>query len=125
MDFNNYNEGGTLREIIGQYFKDFGVYPDEVLADRIYHNRENRRFCEEKCIKFIGKKLGRKSGNVEKVREQERAEYRAMCDRIEIEGSFGRGKRKFGLNLIKMKRKETTMTHVSLIALMLNLCRHC
>ncbi len=48
-----------------------------------------------------------------------------MCDRIEIEGSFRCGKRRFGLNLIKMALKETTKTHVSLIALMLNLCHSC
>ena len=78
-------------------------------------------YCKEHEIKFVGKKLGRKSGNEQRAREQRKEEYRAMCDRIEIEGCFGRGKRKFGLDKIKMKLKSTTMTHVALIAMIMNL----
>lgn len=121
MSFDNYNEGDTLIEIIGNYYKDFNLYPTEVLADQIYHNKKNMDYCKEHEIKFVGKKLGRKSGNEQRAREQRKEEYRAMCDRIEIEGCFGRGKRKFGLDKIKMKLKSTTMTHVALIAMIMNL----
>ena len=121
MSFDNYNEGDTLIEIIENYHKDFNVYPTEVLADQIYHNKKNRDYCKKHEIKFVGKKLGRKIRNEQKAREQRKEEYRAMCDRIEIEGCFGRGKRKFGLNKIKMKLKSTTMTHVALIAMIMNL----
>lgn len=121
MSFDNYNEGDTLIEIIENYYRDFKAYPVEVLADQIYHNKMNRDYCKKHLIKFIGKKLGRKTRNEQKAREQRKEEYKAMCDRIEIEGCFGRGKRKFGLNRIKMKLKSTTMTHVALIALIMNL----
>ncbi|MBQ8012864.1 MAG: transposase [Treponema sp.] len=121
MSFDNYNEGDTLIEIIENYYRDFSVYPAEVLADQIYHNKKNRDYCKGDGIKFIGKRLGRKTVNVQKARELQKEVYRAMCDRIEIEGCFGRGKRKFGLNRIKMKLKSTTMTHVALIAMVMNL----
>ncbi len=41
---------------------------------------------EEHEIKFIGKKLGRKTVNEQKALEQRKDEYRAMGDRIEIGG---------------------------------------
>ena len=66
MSFDNYNEGDTLIEIIKNYHKDFNVYPSEVLADQIYHNKTNRNYCKEHEIKFVGKKLGRKTKNEQK-----------------------------------------------------------
>ena len=68
MSFDNYNEGDTLIEIIKNYHKDFNVYPAEVLADQIYHNKANRNYCKEHEIKFVGKKLGRKTGDEQKAR---------------------------------------------------------
>lgn len=118
--FDNYNEGKTLEEIAEQYKTYFGFYPEEILGDKIYHNKENREFCEKHHIRFVGQKLGRPPKNEEKLKKQRKDEYKAMCKRIEIEGRFGVGKRKYGLDLIKMKKKNSTMTIISLIAMILN-----
>ena len=120
QSFDNYNEGTTLKNLIEQFYEKFNFYPEEILADKIYHNRENKKLCKSFGIKFIGKPLGRRPKDAKKQKELAKEEYRAQCDRAEIEGRFGVGKRKFGLNLIKMKKKETTKTMVSLIAMALN-----
>lgn len=68
LGWDNYNEGTTLRESIEKHKERFGFYPEAVLADQIYRNRENRAFCKEKGIRISGPQLGRRSK--EKAHEQ-------------------------------------------------------
>jgi IS5 family transposase len=41
-----------------------GKYPERVLADKIYRNRENLRCCKEHHIDISGPALGRPKGHV-------------------------------------------------------------
>ena len=41
------------------YKQRHGQYPEKLLADPLYGNRENRKFLKEKGIRFAGKPLGR------------------------------------------------------------------
>lgn len=43
LSWDAFNEGTYLMDYIGQYKERHGFYPKEVLADKIYCNRENRK----------------------------------------------------------------------------------
>jgi transposase, IS5 family len=47
-------------EQVEKYKKLHGYYPEVVLTDQIYLNRENRKFLKENNIRHTGKPLGRK-----------------------------------------------------------------
>ena len=121
LSFDSYNEGTTLIDSVERYKKRFGCYPEAVLADQIYRNRENLRFCKEHGIKLSGPKLGRP-----KVRDLKKHKQIAMQDaseRNQVEGKFGEGKRRYGLNLIRTKRKDTSETTISMQLLIMNIER--
>ncbi len=61
LKWDNFNEGTTLKESVEAYKARYGCYPKEVLADKIYRNRENIRYCQEHGIRISGSKLGRKN----------------------------------------------------------------
>lgn len=54
LSWENYNEEGDLIGQIETYRQRFGVYPESVLADQIYRNRENRGYCKSKGIRLSG-----------------------------------------------------------------------
>jgi len=60
LDFDSYNEGIMLQEAVEQYFRRFGCYPEAVLADSIFRNRENLAWLKLRSIRMRGSKLGRK-----------------------------------------------------------------
>ena len=45
--------------MIEKYKDRFGYYPGSVHADRIYRNRNNMRYCQERGIRLSGPKLVR------------------------------------------------------------------
>src|SRR5699024_132724 len=90
LDWDNYNEGTTLQESAEKYKQCFGHYPEAILADQIYRNRENRRFCKENGIRLSGPALGRTSK--EKAKKPKRFTKLDAAGRNAIEGKFGEGK---------------------------------
>lgn len=46
LDWENYNEGITLKESVENYYNRFGFYLEAILADKIYRNRENLAYCK-------------------------------------------------------------------------------
>ena len=44
--FDAYNEGLYLQDAVERYKERTGRYPERVLADTIYRNHENRRYCK-------------------------------------------------------------------------------
>ena len=42
QDWNSFNEGTCLKQSVENYLERFKCYPEKVLADKIYCNRENR-----------------------------------------------------------------------------------
>jgi hypothetical protein len=48
LSWDAFNEGSHLEAYIEQYRRRFGFYPAEVLADKIYCTRENRRLLKGK-----------------------------------------------------------------------------
>ena len=119
LSWDNYNESGDLKNQIEKYFKNMGYYPASVHADKIYRTRENRRYCKEKGIRLSGPPLGRPPKNISIETKRQAAEDERI--RSAIEGKFGQGKRRFNLDLVKMKRSDTSETAIAISFLVINL----
>ena len=59
LSWEAYNEGTRLMATIDRFKNRFGMYPAEVLVDKIYCTRENRRQLKELGIRLRAKPLGR------------------------------------------------------------------
>jgi transposase, IS5 family len=122
MSWDNFNEGTTLIAAVEMYKTRFGYYPQEILADQIYRNRENIAFCNTNGIRLSGPKLGRPSKEDNQT-EQKRQTYQDSCDRNAIEGKFGEGKRRYGLGRIRARLAQTSESMIILQLLVMNLER--
>lgn len=122
QSFDRFNEGVTLIASAKKYKARFGHYPERILADTIYRNRENRRLCKEHGIRLSGPRLGRpKANEVEANREQA---YQDSCDRNVVQSRNGIAKRRYGLDRILAYLAETAKTVAALIVLAMN-AAHC
>ena len=115
LSWDAFNEGSHLMDYVYQYKSRHGYFPKEVLADKIYCTRENRKQLKEHSIVLIAKPLGRPKA----VPEQ----HVSPGERNEIEGKFGQGKRAYGMDKIRAKLKQTSETWVAMIVLVLNLVK--
>jgi hypothetical protein len=105
QSWNNFAEGTTLKASVEKYKERHGAYPEAILADKTYRNRENISFCKERGIRLSGPRLGRpKASELEADREQA---YKDSCDRNVVEGRIGVGKRRYGLDLIYARLEQT------------------
>jgi len=115
FSWDAFNEGTRLMSTVKKYRQRFGYWPEEVLADKIYCNRENRAQLKLLGIKLRAKPLGRpKAVDVEHVRPGERNP---------IEGTFGQAKTAYGLNRIKARLAQTSESWIATIILVLNLVK--
>jgi hypothetical protein len=121
LDFNSFNEGIGLRQSLERYKERFGSYPASVIADKIYRNRANHLLCKSLGIRISGPRLGRPPTDECEHRNQKHLERLDSKIRNIVEGRFGTGKRKYGLDRVYAKRPETTATVITLNLLVLNL----
>ena len=119
--YEAYNESTHLVDAIEAYRRRTGVYPERVLADTIYRNRENRKYCQCRGIRMSGPRLGRPPADQGKAKAAKRAEREDMVDRIEVERRFSREKRCFGLDKVWEKKDDTVGSSVALGVLLDNL----
>ena len=115
LSWDAFNEGTRLMSTIEQYKQRFGYYPKQVLADKIYCNRENRRQLKELHIELRAKPLGRPKAVAEN--------HVSPGERNPIEGKFGQAKTAYGLNRIKARLKQTSESWIASIILVLNLVK--
>lgn len=101
--------------VVEQYKTRLGYYPQQVAADKIYCNRENRRRLKELGIELRAKPLGRPSAV--------KVEHVSPGERNPIEGKFGQAKNAYGMNLIKARLKSTSESWIATIVLVLNLVK--
>jgi hypothetical protein len=120
ISFDAYNESEVLTDVIEGYKQRTGHYPERILADKIYRNRNNLAYCKERNIRLSGPALGRprKDAVVDK-----KAEYRDNTDRVEVERAFSLAKGSYGLGLIRTKLEETTRGSIVLSILVMNINR--
>lgn len=115
LSWDAFNESGSLQASVGTYKRRFGYYPKEVIADKIYCTRQNRKWLKENNIKLRAKPLERPSSSGAlsiPVRPGERNP---------IEGKFGQAKTAYGMNRIKARLRQTSESWIASIVLVLNL----
>ena len=115
LSWDAYNEGGCLQTSVLNYKARFGFYPEEVLADKIYCNRENRQWLKERGIKLKAKPLGRPKA-VE-------PNHVSPGERNPVEAKFGQAKTAYGMNRIKARLQDTSESWIATIILVLNLVK--
>jgi len=93
LDWNAFNESGDLREAVERYKERYGFYPERILADKIYRNRENLQHCDKLNIRMNGPKLGRPPKDKRLYAEQKWLERQESGERNAVESKFGEGKR--------------------------------
>ena len=101
--------------------KAYGHYPQRVLADTIFRTRENLRYCKEHGIHLNGPKLGKPNADLAEHNRQKKLEWLESGERGEIERQFGVGKRRYTLDKIVMKLKETSEVAIYASVLFMNL----
>lgn len=120
LNWEAYNEGGDLKQQIENYKRQWGYYPERVLADQLYTTRENRRWMKELGIDSPCKALGRPPK--EAITPYQRRKTRKdRGQRNLIEGKFGQAKSGYGLNEIKAKKKDTSESWIGAIFFIMNL----
>lgn len=121
LSWEAYSEAGDLPMICERYRNRTGHYPEAVLADKLFRNRENLRYCAERGIRLSGPRLGRppKERNPELLK-QELADNSA---RNAIEGKFGQCKRRLGMSRVMAKRRDCSETVIAITILTANLIR--
>ncbi len=111
-----YNESTYLRQQVEAYYKRYGYYPEVVIGDRIYGSRENRRYLKSLGMRFSGKPLGRpvqeREENKKQLTEEKRRLQEEQRRRNRIEGSFGVGRRRYGLGRVRTRLASTSETAI-------------
>lgn len=123
LSWDNFNEGTTLQTSVETYRRHYGFYPEAVLADTLYRNRKNLNYCKLHHIRLSGPRLGRKPKDKQVQKTERQTDRRDFKGRIPIEGKFGEGKRRFGLNRIRTMLRESSETAIALKFLVMNLER--
>jgi len=118
--YDNFNEGIRLQQSVEKYKERYGYYPEAVLADKIYRNRDNLAYCKKNGIRLSGPPLGRPKKDPTAEEKQQTA--RDGSERNIIEGRFGTSKRRYGLDRIMAYLPETGMTEVSMKIFCMNVC---
>ena len=114
--WNPYNEGTTLIATVERYRKRTGCYPKKVFADKIYCTRANRKRLKELKVFLVAKPLGRPSKAME-------PSHIRPGDRNPIEGKFGQAKTAYGLNRVKARLADTSLSWIASIIMVLNLVK--
>jgi hypothetical protein len=120
ISWDPYNESRDLIEIAEGYRALYGFYPEAIMADKLYRNRENLEYCKSRNIHVSGPKLGRptKYSQAEKLQA-----FQDSGVRNTVEGKFGIGKIAYGLRCVMAKLQDTSQTVISLAFLAMNLVR--
>jgi hypothetical protein len=121
LSWDAFNETTTLIGTIEKYREREGVYPERILADKIYRTRETLAYCKKRGIRMSGPKLGRPPADKDAYREQCRLERSEAGERNAIEGEFGVGKRRYNLDRLTARLKESGEAEIHLIFLSMNL----
>ena len=118
LSWDAFHEGSHMESYVEKYRERFGFYPREVLADKIYCTRDNRRMLKSKGlgIHLKAKPLGRPSATAVSI-------HVSPGERNPIEGKFGQAKTGYGLNRIKARLKQTSESWIAGIILVLNLVK--
>ncbi len=113
----------TLWKAVAHYRERHGCYPERILADKLYCNRQTLAFCKEHGIRLSGPALGKPPKDQNLSRQAKKQEYQDSCDRNAVEGFFGTSKTVYGLSRVMAHLPETTRCVIGIALLFLNLTR--
>jgi len=119
ISWDNFNEALYLKQAVESYKLKNGYYPEAVLVDQIYRNHDNRAYCKKNGIRISGPRLGRPKKN--EVQGDKRQAYLDSCERNVVEGEFGTGKRRYGLNRIMAHLKNTSECVIAMLFFIMNM----
>jgi hypothetical protein len=120
ISWDAYNECGDLSMQAERYRERMGRYPAAILADKIYRTKANRAWCTERGIRLAGLAQGRPFADEARNRAARKQLRQDDRDRSEIEGKIGVGKRRYSLDLLMTKLRETSETTIGVIVLAIN-----
>ena len=124
LNWNAYNEQEDLIQAVEKYRNRFGCFPESVNADKIYWNRNNRKYLKSKGINLYGgTPLGRPAIKDQKSPDERRDHREKSNRRNWIEAKFGEGKRKYGLGLVMAKTARTSESWIAMVIFVMNLAR--
>ena len=123
LSFDAFNEATDFFSAVEGYRQEHGCYPQRILVDKIYRNRETISWCKAQGIQLTGPSLGRPAKNAERTKRAKKQEYQDICDRNIVEGEFGVGKRSYGLNRIMAHLQETSFCVIGIALLCMNLAK--
>lgn len=118
QSYDNFNEGTRLKQAAQRYRERTGHWPEAILADTIYRNRENRKFCQEKGIRLSGPRLGRP--RKDEAKGDKAQAYRDSVERSIVESRHGIAKRRYGLDRIMAYLAVTGLTEAAMQILVMN-----
>jgi len=116
IEWDAYNEASDLKEQVENYKTTYGVYPEIVLADKKYGTKDNRAYMKAHNITYGGTPLGRPKNNEKKQLPKE-----IINQRNYVEGTFGTGKRSYGLDCVKARSNKTSQSWIAAIFFVMNL----
>lgn len=105
FNFTAFSEGQDFAETLDHYYDLHGHYPDEVLADTLYRNRENLKLCKDLGIRICGPKLGRHPKHVDAAKRREDTDAENRRGTIERRFAFMKGT--LGLDLVNTRTAES------------------
>ena len=121
LRWDAFNESTTLKQSVEACRKAYGHYPARVLADMIFRTRENLKYCKGHGIHLNGPKLGKPFTDPAEAKKHKKLEWLESGERGEIERQFGVGKRRYSLDCIVTKLKETSEVMIHSIVIYMNL----
>lgn len=119
IGWDGYSEAELLPQAVEHYHQRYGCYPEAVLADKLYRNRDNLRFCRKWGIRLSGPRLGRPSKDA--PRDPHERTDNAM--RNWVESKFGETKAVYGLARLFARLKDTSEGAIQIAFLAANLNR--
>lgn len=117
IGWDNYSESTLLKEVVERYAQQHGHYPEAVLADKLYRNRENLQYCKELGIRLSGPRLGRPPKDTPK----DPYARKDSSMRNAVEGKFGEEKTCYGLGRIFARLQETSECVIHMASFVANL----
>jgi IS5 family transposase len=120
LSWDAFNESGDVQSAAENYKTRYGYYPANIIADAIYHTRDNKKWCTENKIKMIGKALS-KTALAKMTAKERKAHKQKHNSRNHVEGKFGQGKNGYELNEIKARYSNTSKSWIAAILFVMNI----
>lgn len=126
VSWENYYEGRD--DIVEQHIDSYHQRNpksklDGLVGDKVYGNKKAREKMNNMDVEFIGTPLGRPPKDPGKIKQREKNQQVHQQLRSRVEGKIGQSKRGYGLDKIKAKRSDTSLTWIACILLVTNLER--